>query len=194
MELASAGSARGHHRRPRPRHSPLGALLPKHSVSYAASVFLVEPFAPAAAAPFMNIFLKGLLLGFSIAAPVGPIGVLCIRRTLAEGRTAGFASGLGAATADALYGSIAGFGLTIVSSFLIDQSHWLQLAGGIFLLYLGIKTFLAKSKETIETGSPLEKSRGIIGNYASTFLLTLTNPLTILSFIAIFAGDRKSVV
>jgi len=134
------------------------------------------------------IFLQGLLLGFSIAAPVGPIGVLCIRRTLAEGRTAGFVSGLGAATADALYGSIAGFGLTIVSSFLIDQSHWLQLAGGVFLLYLGIKTFLAKPKETIETTSQLRKGRGIIGNYASTLLLTLTNPLTILSFIAIFAG------
>jgi len=134
------------------------------------------------------LFLRGLLIGFSIAAPVGPIGVLCIRRTLAEGRMAGFISGLGAATADALYGSIAGFGLTIVSSFLISQGYWLQLAGGIFLLYLGIKTFLAKPKGTIETGSPLEKGRGIIGNYASTFFLTLTNPLTILSFIAIFAG------
>src|SRR3990172_1972742 len=101
MELASAGSARGHHPRPRPRHSPLGALLPKHSVSYAASVFLVQPFAPAAAAPFMNIFLKGILLGFSIAAPVGPIGGLCSRRTLAEGRASGFVAGVGAGTAGA---------------------------------------------------------------------------------------------
>jgi threonine/homoserine/homoserine lactone efflux protein len=101
---------------------------------------------------------------------------------------AGFISGLGAATADALYGSIAGFGLTIVSSFLISQSHWFQLAGGIFLLYLGIKTFLAKPKETIDNGSPLEKGRGVIWNYVSTFFLTLTNPLTILSFMAIFAG------
>ena len=133
-------------------------------------------------------FLRGLMIGFSIAAPVGPIGVLCIRRTLADGRKAGFISGLGAASADALFGSVAGFGLTFVSNFLISQGDRLQLAGGIFLLYLGIKTFLAKPKETIKTGSPMENDRRNIGNYASTFFLTLTNPLTILSFIAIFAG------
>ena len=95
-------------------------------------------------------FLRGLMIGFSIAAPVGPIGVLCIRRTLADGRKAGFISGLGAASADALFGSVAGFGLTFVSNFLISQGDRLQLAGGIFLLYLGIKTFLAKPKETIK--------------------------------------------
>lgn len=135
-----------------------------------------------------TIFVKGLLIGFSIAAPVGPIGVLCIRRTLTSGRTAGLITGLGAATADALYGCIAGFGLTIVSSFLINQRHWLQLAGGFFLVFLGVKTFLAKPKAIpVHDASP-DNAHGLLGDYLTTFLLTLTNPLTILSFIAIFAG------
>ncbi|MDO9120200.1 MAG: LysE family transporter, partial [Anaerolineaceae bacterium] len=84
-----------------------------------------------------NYLLKGILIGFSIAAPVGPIGVLCIRRTLADGRTAGLLSGLGAATADALYGCVAGFGMTLISSFLVNQQNWIRLVGGAFLCYLG---------------------------------------------------------
>ena len=132
----------------------------------------------------MNLFLKGLIIGFSIAAPVGPIGVLCMRRTLADGRIAGFISGLGAATADAFYGSIAGFGLTLISSFLIRQQFELRLIGGGFLCYLGIKTFFSSpaSKK-----APL-KGAGLIADYASTFFLTLTNPMTIISFAAVFAG------
>jgi threonine/homoserine/homoserine lactone efflux protein len=134
-----------------------------------------------------GFFLRGLLIGFSIAAPVGPIGVLCIRRTLADGRLTGLASGLGAATADAFYGSLAGFGLTLVANFLVSQQTWLRLVGGLFLLYLGVKTFL--SVPTGETGQAVKTgSRGLFGAYLSTLLLTLTNPLTILSFVAIFAG------
>src|SRR5512137_45322 len=95
----------------------------------------------------LSLLLRGGLVGLSIAAPVGPIGVLCIRRTLAEGRASGLVSGLGAATADAVYGSIAGFGLTIISSFLIDQQAWLRLIGGAFLVYLGVRTFLSKPSE-----------------------------------------------
>ena len=86
--------------------------------------------------------LKGLIIGFSIAAPVGPIGVLCIRRTLTEGRSVGLVSGLGAATADAIYGSIAGFGLTFISSILVSQQRWFRLVGGVFLCYLGIHVAL----------------------------------------------------
>ena len=91
-----------------------------------------------------SFILKGMIIGFSIAAPVGPIGVLCIRRTLAEGRAYGFASGLGAATADAFYGTLAALGLTLISSFLIDQANWLRLIGGAYLCYLGIRTFRSK--------------------------------------------------
>ena len=131
-----------------------------------------------------SLLLRGLVIGFSIAAPVGPIGVLCIRRTLAEGRASGLVSGLGAATADAIYGCIAGFGLTFVSTFLVDQQTWLRLIGGAFLCYLGIKTLLAKPAEH---AAP-DKATSLAGAYVSTFLLTLTNPVTILSFAAIFAG------
>jgi len=134
-----------------------------------------------------TFFLRGLLIGFSIAAPVGPIGVLCIRRTLSDGRLAGLVSGLGAASADAFYGSLAGFGLTLVSNFLVSQQRWLRLVGGLFLVYLGLKTLLSapadQSNQVAKAGS-----RGLWGAYLSTLLLTLTNPLTILSFAAIFAG------
>ncbi|PKO01021.1 MAG: lysine transporter LysE [Chloroflexi bacterium HGW-Chloroflexi-4] len=134
----------------------------------------------------MNIqyLLNGLIIGFSIAAPVGPIGVLCIRRTLADGRAAGLLSGLGAATADALYGCVAGFGMTLISSFLVSQQNWIQLIGGAFLCYLGAKTLLIQpAREPVAI-----KKKGLLGSYASTFFLTLTNPMTIFSFAAIFAG------
>jgi len=131
--------------------------------------------------PFL---LRGILIGFSIAAPVGPIGVLCIRRTLAEGRATGFVSGLGAATADAIYGCIAGFGLTLVTRFLMDQQVWLRLFGGAFLCYLGVKTVLSRPAKQAASA----KGSGLAGAYGSTFLLTLTNPMTILSFAAVFAG------
>jgi threonine/homoserine/homoserine lactone efflux protein len=134
----------------------------------------------------MDIFLRGLVIGFSIAAPVGPIGVLCIRRTLAEGRLTGFLSGMGAASADMFYGAVAAFGLTAIQDVLIGQSDWLRIVGGIFLLYLGIKTFFSKPAE----GSAKSSRGGLFGAYISTFFLTITNPLTILSFLAIFAGLR----
>lgn len=131
------------------------------------------------------LFLRGLILGFSIAAPVGPIGVLVIRRSLKEGWVSGFVSGLGAASADMLYGGIAAFGLQAVSDFLINQQSWLRLAGGIFLIYLGIHTF--RNQAIADKQIPTNRAGGL-ANYSSTLLLTLTNPLTILSFAAIFAS------
>jgi len=131
-----------------------------------------------------TFLLRGLAIGFSIAAPVGPIGVLCIRRTLTEGWAAGLVSGLGAASADALYGCIAGFGLAFISNLLVSQQTWLRLIGGVFLCYLGLKTLLSKPAEQSSPG----KGNGLVGAYASTFFLTLTNPMTIISFAAIFAG------
>jgi threonine/homoserine/homoserine lactone efflux protein len=132
----------------------------------------------------MDVFLRGLIIGVSIAAPVGPIGVLCIRRTLAEGRSVGFLSGMGAASADMLYGAVAAFGLTAVQEILLGGATWLRLAGGIFLLYLGIRTFFSKPADR----APSPSRGGLTGAYLSTFFLTITNPITILSFIAIFAG------
>lgn len=133
-----------------------------------------------------SLFLRGLIIGFSIAAPVGPIGVLCIRRTLARGRLTGLVSGLGAASADAIYGAIAGFGLTVISSFLVDQQTALRIVGGLFLCYLGVKTLRARPADhAAATNAP---NGGLGSAYFSTFLLTLTNPATILAFAAIFAG------
>ncbi len=132
----------------------------------------------------LSFFLRGLAIGFSIAAPVGPIGVLCIRRTLAEGRTSGFVSGLGAATADGLYGAVAGLGLTFLSNLLIQQQLWIRVVGGLFLCALGLKIFLASPARE---DAPVQ-GRGLAASYLSTFVLTLTNPMTILAFAAIFAG------
>ncbi len=132
----------------------------------------------------LNLLLKGFVIGFSIAAPVGPIGILCIRRTLVQGSLSGLISGLGAALADAVYGSIAGFGFVVITGFLIDQQMWLRILGGGFLLYLGIRTFFSKWRaESVD-----QSSTNLWGDFISTFTLTLTNPMTILSFIAIFAG------
>jgi threonine/homoserine/homoserine lactone efflux protein len=133
---------------------------------------------------YWPLLIQGFLLGFSIAAPVGPIGVLCIRRTLADGRLTGFLSGLGAATADMLYGAVAAFGLTAVMTLLVEQQSWLRAVGGLFLLYLGIRTFLAKPSAE----SAPSRGTGLFGAYASTFLLTVTNPMTILAFIGMFSA------
>lgn len=134
----------------------------------------------------ITFVLRGLLIGFAIAAPVGPIGILCIRRTLAEGRIYGLVSGLGAATADATYGLVAGFGLTFISTFLVDQSIWLRLIGGVFLLYLGVRTFA--SHPAGASSSEGKRDKSLLGAYASTLGLTLTNPATVLSFAVVFAG------
>jgi threonine/homoserine/homoserine lactone efflux protein len=129
-------------------------------------------------------FLKGFLIGISIAAPVGPIGLLTIRRTLAFGRIAGFMSGLGAATADAVFGGIAAFGITAISSVLIGAKLYLGVIGGIFLIYLGWQTFVSKPAE--QPAESRASSLGVI--YASTFLLVLTNPISILYFTAIISS------
>ena len=173
----------------------------------------------------LSFLIRGILMGVAIAAPVGPIALLCIRRTLASGRWVGLVSGCGAATADGFYGAIAAFGLTAISNVLVSKSFYLRIVGGLFLCYLGAKTFLDNS--TIDTsndlGAPVQsdltqsgltqsdltqsdltqsdsirsgsirsgsiRSGLTLANaYMSTFVLTLTNPATILSFMAIFAG------
>lgn len=135
------------------------------------------------------MFFKGLLIGFAIAVPVGPIGFLCLRRTLVYGRVTGFVSGLGAATADALYGLVAAFGLTAISSFLLRMETWLQLGGGLFLVGLGLKTALAQAPVQDPTTAPAPpKQRSWHAAYLSTLALTLASPATVLAFVAIFAG------
>ncbi|MBA3958690.1 MAG: LysE family translocator [Parachlamydiaceae bacterium] len=132
----------------------------------------------------LTFFVKGMILGFSVAAPVGPIGVLCIRKTLQYGRLSGFFSGLGAAAADTFYGIIAAFGLTFISGFLLAGQFWLRLFGGAFLVYLGLKTFYSKTEVTQTQVS----HKTLLGDFVSTFFLTVTNPMTVVAYLAVFAG------
>jgi threonine/homoserine/homoserine lactone efflux protein len=133
----------------------------------------------------LALLLKGVLVGIVIAVPAGPVGVICIRRTILNGRLAGFVSGLGAASADAVFGIIAGFGLTFVSNLLLDFQTWLRLGGAAFLLYIGISALRA---DPLHGSQRQRDPEDLLTDYASTFALTITNPITILAFIAIFAG------
>ncbi len=136
---------------------------------------------------FSTYFLKGIVIGFSIAAPVGPIGILTIKRSLDHGPGAGLATGMGAATADAVYGCVAGFGLTYISNLLLSFQTWLLLAGGLFLCGLGLSTL--KKKPQTQTKKEIDPIfKGYLLSYLSAFFLTLTNPMTIMAFMAIFAG------
>ncbi len=134
--------------------------------------------------PIMLAGLKGLGVGFSIAAPVGPIGLLCIRRSISGGWPLGFATGMGAATADMLYGIVAAAGLTALTEALVSARQPLQFAGGAALILLGLITLRAE----MPVDSADAPSRGLALAYATTFLLTLANPATILSFAAVMAG------
>jgi len=134
----------------------------------------------------MNLIflLKGLAIGFSLAAPVGPVGVLCIRRTLAHGSKRGLIVGLSAACADMLYGIVAAFGVTLISDFITNQQQWLRLIGGVLLLILGYRTFHSHAS----TDTQVNGTNGQIRAFVSSFLLTLTNPMTLFAFAAVFAG------
>ena len=134
----------------------------------------------------LTLLGRGLVLGFTIAAAVGPIALLCIRRTLAEGRLVGLVSGMGVATADATYGAIAAFGLTAVTDLLVEWRQLLGVVGGAFLLWLAWTTLRSGPDEAAEE-TPARRG-GLAGAYLSTLGLTLTNPMTILSFIALFVG------
>jgi threonine/homoserine/homoserine lactone efflux protein len=133
-----------------------------------------------------TLLVRGFILGFTIAAAVGPISLLVIRRTLAEGGAVGLASGLGVATADGTYGAIAAFGLTAVTDLLVAGRRPLGIIGGLFLLWLAWRTIRSVPGEAAaDTDRP---RRGLPGAYLSLLGLTLTNPMTILSFTALFVG------
>ena len=132
----------------------------------------------------LDLFWKGFILGFSVSAPVGPIGILCIRRTLEYGKLSGFFTGLGAAFADIIYAILALFGLSFITQFIITEQFWLRLTGGIFLLYLGYKTY--QSNPHLPAKNITHTS--LVTDFFSTFFLMITNPLTLIAFLAVFAG------
>jgi threonine/homoserine/homoserine lactone efflux protein len=130
------------------------------------------------------LLLKGAVIGFAVAAPVGPIGMLCIRTTLERGRVAGFAAGVGAAVADAVYGAIGVLGVTAISGIIEAQRFWLELGGGIFVIGFGIHLGLTRPNYQNNDEIPVS----VFADFLKTLLLTLANPSTILTFMAIFAG------
>lgn len=130
----------------------------------------------------IDYLLKGIVLGISVAAPVGPIGVLCIKRSLTEGRKSGLVTGMGATVADTIYGAIAAFGLTFVTDFLIEQEFYVRIFGGLFLILMGIRLFTTKPPADVE----MERGN-MWHHFASTILLTASNPGTVLFFIPAFA-------
>jgi threonine/homoserine/homoserine lactone efflux protein len=134
---------------------------------------------------FFAFLLKGLAVGIVIALPAGPVGLLCVRRTVVVGPLMGFVSGLGAALADTVFGAIAGFGLTFVRDSLLGYQDWLAVGGGVFLLYLGIRAIAHPPKPHQEP--QVDEAERLLGAFASTFVLAITNPITILAFAAIFA-------
>jgi threonine/homoserine/homoserine lactone efflux protein len=133
----------------------------------------------------VHLLVEGMIIGFVVAVPVGPLGLLCINRALSSGPLTGFFSGLGVATADALAAGIVALGISLISTFLLDHQMVLRLVGGVVLCYLGIKIYGTKPSPQ---APPPGDVNGLVGAYATTFLLTFSNPVTILSFIAIYAG------
>jgi threonine/homoserine/homoserine lactone efflux protein len=131
-----------------------------------------------------TVLFKGAIIGFSLAAPIGPVGMMCIRRTLAHGHLRGFVSGLGAATADSVYAIVAAFGITLISNFIVQHEYSIRLVGGILLLILGLRTLLVHPEET----APKNGLNGHASAFVTMFLLTFTNPMTLFAFAVVFAG------
>lgn len=133
----------------------------------------------------LDLLLRGVLAGLAIAVPVGPVNILCISRTLAAGRLAGIVSGFGAATADTLYGAIAAFSISLVINFLVREKFWIRLVGGALLIAIGLAYWFKKPKSLKEEAEDSGHSE-----YVTTLLLTLTNPTTVLSYMAVLAALR----
>lgn len=131
----------------------------------------------------LEYFIKGIIVGIVITAPIGPVGALIVQRTINRGRMAGILSGLGASVGDALYGIVVAFSLTFVSEFLMNHEVWVHIIGGIILFVFGVRVYISKPR-------PLESQkngRSHFGNFGSALLLTLSNPMVILSILALFA-------
>lgn len=138
----------------------------------------------------IEILGKGVAVGLAVAAPVGPIGILCIRRTLLEGRPAGLASGLGAASADALYGIMVATGLA-ATGILVSYAGPMEIGGGFLIALLGLlslRAFLSPSTRDAAETPVIRRSSGLFGAFGTTFALTLSNPMTILAFVGLVAG------
>ncbi len=133
----------------------------------------------------IELFIKGIIIGVSVSAPLGPIGMLCLQRTLNKGRIVGFVSGTGAAFADTFYAVLAGFGVSLISNFLHTYQLYFRIIGGAILLFLGIHMFVSNPVNQFRS---TQKKRNFVGYFISTFALTISNPITIIFFGAVFAA------
>jgi threonine/homoserine/homoserine lactone efflux protein len=133
----------------------------------------------------LELFLRGVLAGLAISIPVGPVNIFCIQRTLLKGRLTGIIAGLGAAAADTIYGSIAGFSISFIIGFLVRQLFWIRLVGGALLIVIGVAYYFKRPKSLAEERAQKDSPHSDV---ASAFLLTLANPTTVLSFLAVLAG------
>ncbi|MCF0191442.1 MAG: LysE family transporter [Marinilabiliaceae bacterium] len=142
---------------------------------------------------FVKSFVEGIMIGFMASMPLGPIGVLCIQRTLYRGRRSGFASGLGAATSDFIYALIAGFSVSLIVEFIADHRAVLTWVGAIILIFLGLKIYFTNPVKQMRKQQK-KRSGGLWSDYVSTFALTFTNPLAIFLFLSLFSifGGQKS--
>jgi threonine/homoserine/homoserine lactone efflux protein len=142
---------------------------------------------------WLELLLRGAAAGVAISAPVGPVNVLCVSRTLTQGRAAGIVSGLGAAVADTIYGSVAGFSISFIIGWLLRELFWIRLVGGVLLILIGVVYYIKRPKTLQETAQ--EESKG--SDLVTAFLLNLTNPTTILSFLAVLAllglGEHRAI-
>jgi threonine/homoserine/homoserine lactone efflux protein len=136
----------------------------------------------------VSVFVKGLIAGFLIAAPVGPINIMCVRRTIVHGRLVGIVSGLGAAAADTFFGAIAAFGLTFVHDFLMREKFWFGIGGAALLVIIGLRILIAKPPQEKKKDAEEKDPASLLGDFTSTGFLTLTNPVTVLSFLAVFSA------
>ena len=136
----------------------------------------------------VSVFVKGLIAGFLIAAPVGPINVMCVRRTIVHGRLVGLISGLGAAAADTFFGAIAAFGLTFIHDFLMREKVWFGIGGAALLVVIGVRILLTKPPQEKKDDDEEKDPASLLGDFTSTGFLTLTNPVTVLSFLAVFSA------
>lgn len=132
------------------------------------------------------VMAKGGGVGFLVAAPVGPIAMLCIRTTLERGRLAGVSAGLGAAVADTIFAAVGAYGISLVGSALAASEFWLRLIGGFVLIGFGI--YLGRKRPDVADAETREVPKGLLADFALTLVLTLANPITILTFVGVFAG------
>lgn len=136
----------------------------------------------------ITIFIEGILIGILASIPLGPIGVLCVQRTLSRGRMSGFVSGMGAATSDAIYATLAGFSLSFIVGFVEKKILFIQIIGVVILVFMGLKIFF--TNPAVQLRKQSNQKTKLLQDFLSTFMFTIANPLVVFFFVTLFAAFR----